>query len=86
MRTLKIGSVRQRIGSRADCEASCRPPHQVVAARRQPARWIILARDFDPEVLKFVKSKNSLPQSYVVSNKYLVGRGSPLPPMLDAVL
>ena len=39
-------------------------------------RWVVLARDFDAELLSLVNEKNpELGQAYIIGNKYLLGTG-----------
>ena len=39
-------------------------------------RWVTLARDLDPDVLAEIQAKRpTLPQEFVIGNKFLIGRG-----------
>ena len=50
-----------------------------VSKRSTVQRWVTLARDLDPDVLAEIQAKcPTLPQEFVIGNKYLIGRGESL--------
>ena len=39
-------------------------------------RWVVLAKDLSPQVLKHISGWRDVPQAFVIGNRYLVGKAA----------